>query len=166
MTPLFRNILVPVDFSALSDAALEQAKLLAAPLDASVHVIHVVEERYAAGLWPVEVYTAGTPQTFELLVREAEKRMTGLFTEDERRQFRATTDVLVGPPAHTIVDEAAHLGADLIVMGTHGRSGVAHMMIGSVAEKVVRSAPCPVLVVRVPAKAAERPAEAAVAAIG
>ena len=73
-----------------------------------------------------------------------------------------TSQVCVGPPAAAIVKAAADRAVDLIVLGTHGRQGVAHLMLGSVAEQVVRSAPCPVLTVRghVPERV-QQPAEAA-----
>jgi nucleotide-binding universal stress UspA family protein len=74
--------------------------------------------------------------------------MAELLTEADTTGFNATTDVVFGPIAPTIVERAAQIGADLIVMGTHGRGGVAHLLMGSVAERVVRTAGCPVLTTR------------------
>lgn len=152
MTVEFRRILVPTDFGALSILALEHAKALATKLGSSLDVVHVVEDRLVTGLWPVEVYGPNLPQLHDSLVRQAENRLAECLTEEERTRFGATRTVLVGLPSHTIVEHAGSTGADLIVMGTHGRTGISHVMIGSVAERIMRTAPCPVLVVRGPAR--------------
>ena len=114
------RILVPTDFGQASDAALAQARELAAGLGASVHVVHVLENAQRA----------------DALAASLE---AGLGHE---------TALLSGPTAPAIVEYATNRAFDLIVMGTHGRTGVAHLLLGSVAEQVVRTAPCPVLTVR------------------
>ena len=86
------------------------------------------------------------PDLRERLTAEAEQRFEGITAS--LSDLETATEVVVGLPAKTIVDVAAARGADLIVMGTHGRSGVAHLLLGSVAERVVRMAICPVLTVR------------------
>ena len=113
------RILVPTDFGQASDAAMAQARQLAAGLGATLHLVHVVED----GQRPERLASLEAALGYE-------------------------TAVLTGPVATTIVEYAHSHAFDLIVMGTHGRSGVAHLLLGSVAEQVVRTAPCPVLTVR------------------
>jgi nucleotide-binding universal stress UspA family protein len=81
-------------------------------------------------------------------VNEAQKRLNELAAPADGERLRARAVVNVGDPLRQLVDYAASESVDLIVMGTHGRSGVAHLFLGSVAERVVRTAPCPVLTVR------------------
>ena len=142
MTARITRILVATDFSETSDRALDYAHLLARHFGASVHLLHVLSE--AAG-------PDGTAaQTF--LTDAAAQRAAAL--ADARCSLRhrsagvASQEALFGVPAATIVDYAAQARMDLIVMGTHGRTGVAHLLMGSVAELVVRTASCPVLTVR------------------
>ena len=140
------RILVPTDFSDASDAALAYGKMLAERFGASLHVVHVIEQPVIAG--GLDIYATELPRILEAAQREAETRLSRLLTDTERDQFRASTEVTDGPTARTIVAIAERDGADLIVMGTHGRGGVAQLLLGSVAEKVVRMASCPVLTLR------------------
>jgi nucleotide-binding universal stress UspA family protein len=143
------RILVPTDFSAHADAAFRYALDLARRFDASVRLITVVEDLLAAGVWSSEIYTADVAGLQINIVRDTEERL--------RRSVPSgatvTTEVRVGNAARQILEVAKEHGADLIVLGTHGRTGLAHVLMGSVAEKIVRLAPCPVLTLR----AAERP---------
>ena len=81
-------------------------------------------------------------------MRQAQERLGALFTDEERRRFRVRTALRLGSPFVEIIRYARDEHADLIVMGTHGRGAIAHMLLGSVAERVVRKAACPVLTVR------------------
>ena len=146
MTPTITRILVPTDFSNASDAALEWAKVIARSADASLHLLHVFEEPYMAGPFSPEGYTMASA-TVQALRKDADIRLAHRLSADEKIEFEATTDVVIGIAASTIVDYARDHAIDLIVMGTHGRTGMAHLLIGSVAEHVVRIAPCPVLTV-------------------
>jgi universal stress protein A len=148
MQPKIRKILVPLDFSPPSDHALTYAKALAAEFGASLHVLHVIEDRLMTGPWPVEVYLGELPRLREGLIKDAESRTLDCLKAIEKSGIQATGEVLIGGPFQTIVDLALTSGVDLIVMGTHGRTGITHLLIGSVAERVIRHAPCPVLVVR------------------
>jgi nucleotide-binding universal stress UspA family protein len=143
----FRRILVPIDFSPSSRLALEHAKALVTKFGGVLEVLHVVEDRVATELWPADGH-APSPQIEEVLLRNAEQGLMACLTKEERAQYGATLTLLIGPPAMTIVEHAATSRADLIVMGTNGRSGLSHVLVGSVAERVVRTASCPVLVVR------------------
>jgi len=148
MTRGFARILVPTDFSPPSSAALAMAKALAAQFGASIHMIHVLHDPYATAAYASDVYgylPAGLRETWQ---REAQTHLDAQLAPAERAQFRAATRVIFGTPARAIVDYANENAIDLIVMGTHGRGGVAHLLLGSVAERVVRTADCPVLTVR------------------
>ena len=100
------------------------------------------------GPWPAEVYLGELPKLREDLVKEAERRMLGTLESLAATGVQATGEVLIGGPSHVIIEQATKVNADLIVMGTHGRTGITHLLIGSVAERVIRHAPCPVFVVR------------------
>jgi universal stress protein A len=91
------------------------------------------------------------------LVTEAEAQLASLLPEGVRDGLRVTTEVQAGKAAAVIIEVAEQQGCDLIVMGTHGRTGVAHLFLGSVAEKVVRAAPCPVVTIRDTAERERRP---------
>ena len=148
MAEAITRILVPVDFSSHSDRALRYATRLAARLGASVELLHVVDNPFASGAWTSEIYVPSLPQMLESLLSEAIKRLTAMKSVVASQGVDVETNVLTGQPAHTIVEHAHGGGFDLIVMGTHGRTGFSHAFVGSVAERVVRRAPCPVLTVR------------------
>ena len=144
---MFTRILVPTDFSAPSDAALEYARTLAGKFGASLHLLHVVEDQFVTGSFGADMFVPNTPGTLSYLLSEAHDRMAHRISTKDRSRLRATTEVIVGRAARTITSYAADNGYDLIVMGTHGRTGLAHVLMGSVAEHVVRDAACPVLTV-------------------
>lgn len=142
------RILVPVDFSAHSEFALRYATALASRFDASLHLLHVVEDPAATGAWGGESALPNIAELREELVADAERRLLAYRGEAERAQVPVVTIARTGLTSQTIVEYAKTLNIDLIVMGTHGRSGFAHLFMGSVAERVLRHAPCPVLTVR------------------
>lgn len=148
-----KRILVPVDFSQDSDAALGFAVGIAQQLGASVHLLHVVENELAAGMWSAGAYTAEIPGLQIDVVREAEAHLERMIPTIAGVRYGLEHDVRTGPVAATIVEFAQDELADLIVMGTRGRTGLAHVLMGSVAEHVVRTAPCPVLTLRADAAA-------------
>jgi nucleotide-binding universal stress UspA family protein len=142
------NILVPTDFSETADAALGYAKRLAGRVGASVHLLHVFRDPYAPALYVPEVYAPVPIETRERALNEARARLAERLTADEEVYFRGTRTLVAGLAANQIAKYAADHGMTLIVMGTHGRRGVSHLLLGSVAEHVVRTAPCPVLTIR------------------
>ena len=148
MKPTLSRILIPTDFSASSDAALEYGKLLAEEFGASLHLLHVLEEPSTAGAWGSEAYMVELPRMRAAAQGEAEARLDQVFTPSERERLRVSAEIADGPAARTIVDVASRRAIDLIVMGTHGRTGIAHLLLGSVTEKVLRTSSCPVLAVR------------------
>ena len=139
------RILVPTDFSDDAEAALEYALGLAQTFGASVHLLHVVDDPFAAGVWSSGLYAAEIAGLQATLVRDAEQRLQRTVPPTT---VGVTSEVRIGHPPRQIVDVARERGIDLIVMGTHGRTGLAHIVMGSVAERVVRLAPCPVLTLR------------------
>lgn len=147
MTADIKRILVPIDFSANSTRALDYACRLAVKFNAAIHLIHVCEvpSMITASM---DAYAIAYTDWSQRLGEEAEVQLN---REAARiSDLKVTTEVLFGPPALSIIDAAASNQADLIVMGTHGHGAVMHMMMGNVAERVVRGAPCPVLTVREP----------------
>jgi nucleotide-binding universal stress UspA family protein len=140
------RILVPTDFSADAEVAVAHAAEFAQRFGAAVHLLHVVDDTLAAGMWSSEMYTAEVAGLQVNLVKDAEQRIRQATLPTSGVPLH--TEVRTGRPAATIVEAARELSADLIVMGTTGRTGVAHLLLGSVAERVVRTAPCPVLTIR------------------
>jgi nucleotide-binding universal stress UspA family protein len=144
---MFKRILVPMDFSAPSDAALEYARSVAARYGASLHLVHVAEDPYRA-FYSAEVFVPEIEGLREEILSDTEKRLKGRLRAADVTDFGATANSVIGTPAGSIVEYAGGHDIDLIVMGTHGRGGMSHLLMGSVAERVVRTAPCPVLTVR------------------
>jgi len=145
MAGRFTHILVPTDFSPASGAALSYAKELAARFDARLSLLHVVTNPQATGVWTPDVYVPASPEMREGFLREARARLENAVTAEERTRFRVTIAADIGAVAEKIQDFVREQQVDLVVMGTHGRTGLAHLFLGSVAERVVRSASCPVL---------------------
>jgi nucleotide-binding universal stress UspA family protein len=143
-----RRILAPVDFSDNTPPILEWAAHLAEEHGSSVVLLHAYH-------LPVEFQQlegAYLPPDFWASVRaEAEESLSRYAKELTDKGIPAETAVCEGYAATVIVEEAARRDADLIVIGTHGRSGFKHLLLGSIAERVVHKAPCPVLTVRAPA---------------
>jgi len=142
-----KTVLVPTDFSEASESALRYGKAMAEAFGASLHVVHVMEDLLAHA-WAAEVYVSSMPQLRDEIEKESRQRLVTLLTDAERATLRAETALLAGNPFLEIIRYAKAHGVDLIVIGTHGRGPIAHMLLGSVAEKVVRKSPCPVLTVR------------------
>jgi universal stress protein A len=147
-----QKILVPVDFSPSSKLALAYAMMFAEKFGASVHVFNAWEVpaylRPDLTVWSGEVSATLSDHASA----EASKALQAFLAETGvAGQANVTSQVIGGAPYSTILTVATEGHFDLIVMGTHGRTGVSHLLLGSVAERVVRHAPCPVLTVRAPA---------------
>ena len=139
-----KRILVPIDFSDCAKKALEYAIPLAKEHQAAITLLYVVPPPYAVGEYGGIDYA----QLQTGMRVTGEKELAKLAVEEVRGAVPADTLVRVGSPAREIVDAARKLAADAIVISTHGRTGLKHVLLGSVVENVVRHAPCPVLVVR------------------
>src|SRR5262245_17395776 len=144
---MFKRILVPIDFSPPSDAALAYARSVAGRYGASLHLLHVAEDPYRA-FYSAEVFVPEIEGLREEILNDTEKRLNDRLRPSDVTGLHATAESIIGTPAGSIVEYAAGRDVDLIVMGTHGRGGMAHLLLGSVAERVVRTAQCPVLTVR------------------
>lgn len=142
MKPI-KGILVPTDFSDCSNEAMHYAAMIARTFKARIVLVHVIQP-----------YTYGMTETFNLVDHyTALKTIAGPMLDQTRKRLlkqgvSVETDLLTGPAHHEILQKARRAKADLIVMGTHGRTGMEHFILGSVAEKVVRMSSCPVLTVR------------------
>jgi nucleotide-binding universal stress UspA family protein len=144
-----QRFLVPLDFSPYAEQALEYAIALAQKLQAEITLLHVIQSLPMGGADMGVVL----PYTY---VQDLEAEITSSLDTALKKVtaagLKGDTLMVHGVPFHEIIDAAQHRQADLIIMGTHGRTGLTHILLGSVAEKVVRLAPCPVLVVRQPVK--------------
>ena len=143
-----QQILVPTDFSEPSEVALKYGKAFAETFRARLHLLHVVDDCLTA--WPSEGASVVIPVAIEELEEQARSQLRAALPDAERERLRACVVALRGSPSMEIAAYAQSEKIDLIIMGTHGRSPMAHLLMGSVAEKVVRKAPCPVLIVRHP----------------
>jgi len=145
-----KNILVATDFSEPSDAALAYGRALARTFGATLHVVHVVDN-VPTLVYGAEAYAVPMPELQEEIDNAARKQLADLLVDNDRPPLPVRPILLTSnASAAAIVDYAKSERVDLIVAGTHGRGGVAHLLMGSVAERVVRTAPCPVLTVRHP----------------
>jgi len=145
----FEKILLAIDFSDYSEVACEYALTLAQSFNSSLLVLHVINE-------PVDLRGFYVPHiSFEQLEQEIETgavKMLETFCNENLKEFSAfTTAVVTGVPYEEIIRVAAEQESSLIIIGTHGRTGLDHLIFGSTAERVVRSAPCPVMTIRLPA---------------
>ena len=132
-----KKILVPLDFSTCSSKALQYALPFARQFKAALILVHAVQLPVAAP----EMIFADAPS-----VADARAELERLAKTIDFAPCHC--NVRIGAPATEIIEAAVESGTDLIILSTHGRSGLAHMILGSTAERVVRQAPCPVLVVR------------------
>jgi nucleotide-binding universal stress UspA family protein len=153
----FKNVLVATDFSEASDAALAYGRALARSLGAALHVVHVVGNlnHLAFGAKDSVEDASPLPAIQQDLEIAARRQLNDLLAAPENNDERPMpvgrvlkSLISSNAPARAIVEYAGQEHIDLIVTGTHGRGAVAHLLLGSVAERVVRLAPCPVLTVR------------------
>ncbi len=141
----FRRILFPTDFSPAAQQAQNYACAFAEKCSAELHVLHVVPDPFPVpgpeGSWIL------SDESVPRLVHEAELEMAVRMEAAMTGGLTVVQSVQVGTPVPTIIDYATKHQIDLIVLGTHGHTGLSHLLLGSIAEKVVRLATCPVLTV-------------------
>ncbi len=141
----YKRILCPVDFDEYSNGALKEATARALSGAGTMHILHVVQinplfdQGAAEGSNAGEMYEA----QIEFARKNVEQKLTAIPPEVKREVI-----IEIGDPGDSIIDVQAKLGADLVVMATHGRKGFKHLVLGSVAERVVRESRVPVLMVR------------------
>ncbi len=141
---MYEEILVPTDGSPTAEAALEHAVDIARRYDARIHALYVVD---------TNVYTTletGTDMVIRALEDEGQKAVERVESAAEAADLRVTSSVVTGVPSRDIVSYARDHDVDLVVMGTHGRTGLDRYILGSVAERVVRRADVPVMTVHHP----------------
>jgi len=151
-----KTILHPTDFSETSGHALTYALAFAKEFKARLYVLHVIEEVSSAMYFDM-LQTPPLAQLMADVEAQARKALDGLLPEEAREQVQTEGLIRKGVPFLEIVRCAEEVGADMIVCGTHGRTGLKQALFGSVAEKIVRKAPCPVLSVRHPEHKFEMP---------
>jgi nucleotide-binding universal stress UspA family protein len=143
-----KSILVATDFSEPADAALNYGRALARQFNATLHVLHVVGDLSSVA-YGADGYVTMLPDIQREVSDAARKQLDDLLVDnDEHPPAARPVIVISNRPAFAVVEYAGREHIDLIVTGTHGRGAVAHLLMGSVAERVVRTAPCPVLTVR------------------
>ncbi len=141
-----KKILCPVDYSVCSSEAVKYAAHIAGEEGAKVYLMHVIDIRGFGHESPLDLEMP--KPTAEVVERMKKELSENLLQERGGKKVEVETIVVVGKPVVEILNTAKEQGIDMIVMGTHGRTGIPHVVVGSVAENVVRKAPCPVLTVR------------------
>jgi universal stress protein A len=141
------RILVPTDFSEPAAQTLEYAARLAVRIGATMEVLHVVDDPVASGAWNPDIFPTEIGRFMDDLVKDVRRRLDALVRQLPGN-LAPRTVVLSGQPARTIVDYARTGAFDLIVMGTRGRRALSHALRGSIAEHVLRTAPCAVLTLK------------------
>lgn len=148
---VLKKVLVATDFSEPSDAALAYGREFAFTFGAQLVIAHVAANTLTQGYGGGDGFVFSDPSLQRDLEAAVRRRLDQLISDEDREQLDAAAVVLTSNvPAQAITEFAKEAGIDLIVLGTHGRGAVAHLLMGSVAERVVRTAPCPVLTVRRP----------------
>ncbi len=143
-----QKLLVPVDFSRCSETALRYAKLMATKFSARIDIIHVVDKRYVEKI--AELKGESEDEIGKKLCLQAKGNLERFLADNDSEKLVAEKFITIGTPFQTIALRAQALGADMIVMGGHGRVGngqIDKIFFGSAAERVVRLLPCPVLCV-------------------
>jgi universal stress protein A len=142
-----KSILAPTDFSAHSEQAVRYACRLAERLDSELHLLHVLSEIVPAGpdpllmpMMPAQFYKESEDRAQETLDRSLDPSWG--------KPVKIITAVRWGSPVESIVSYAVDHRIELVIICTHGRTGLSHVLLGSVAERIVREAPCPVLTIR------------------
>ena len=142
-----RQILVPTDFSEPAGAALTYARGLAEEFNGHLHIFHVVPEPYVYP-WGTEISTLPLADLMAQSEELANTRLAELIPKDQAPNGGLTTSTAIGTPVDRILNYINESHIDLVVMGTHGRGPVGHLLLGSVAERIVRRSPVPVLTVK------------------
>lgn len=137
-----KRILCPIDFSAFSESSLPLARGFAKQFGAALVLAHIVDNRFDYPEWTPDVTQNNTAALLKAAKEHVERVAKGM------PEIKAEIHVSAGVPSRTLVDLTADGKADLVIMPTHGRKGIAHMLLGSVTERVARGSQCPVLIVR------------------
>jgi nucleotide-binding universal stress UspA family protein len=159
MIPI-KNILVPTDFSDPADAALSYARTLAVEFGSRLHLLHIVPEPNLLP-WGSELSTVPFADLLTQTEMAARERLTEIAAGLTDLSGKVVVDARIGTPVERVLGYIEEQHIDLVVMGTHGRGLVGHLLLGSVAERVVRRSPVPVLTVHgVPGAVSTKPVAA------
>jgi nucleotide-binding universal stress UspA family protein len=142
-----KRVLAPTDFSSHSEKAVRFACGLAERFGAELHLVHVLSEIIPAGPDPL-LMPVMPPQFYQENEERAKETLQRLLDPSWGKLKATVSAVRWGSPVEAIVDYAREQNIDLIVIATHGRTGLSHVLLGSVAERIVRESPCPVLTIR------------------
>ncbi len=144
---MFKKILIPMDFGDHCEEVLQCASILADKFESEIHLLHVIEDLAALASGPDGFFRMPS-DTEQELIKHAGKQLEEYKIPNGLKVACKVTHVTDGIPFVQIIKYARENEIDLIVMGTHGRTALSHMLMGSVAEKVIRKSPCPTLTVR------------------
>jgi nucleotide-binding universal stress UspA family protein len=142
-----RTILAPTDFSSHATCAVRYACALAERFGATLHLLHVLSDVVPAGPDPM-VAAVLPPEYYRESEQAARKALAAILDPSWGRPAAVESSVRWGVPVDAVIEHAETHAVDLIVVATHGRTGLSHVLLGSVAERIVREAPCPVLTIR------------------
>jgi nucleotide-binding universal stress UspA family protein len=146
-----QKIICPVDFSNCAQQALNYASELAKQFDAELSIVHAYEDPAAyVTPMPMSGYVGPGAELLLELRKQLEVRLAQTKADVETRGVRVRSELLEGTPYRVVLDWAKEYGSDMIVIGTHGHTGLTHALLGSVTERIVRMAHCPVLTIRTP----------------
>lgn len=143
-----KHILAPTDFSHHAEAAVKSAFELAEQFDATVHLVHTLAEPVSAIAPEPMIVAAPPPEFYEESEKTCKEALQKVASQFGKPDTKVQTAALWGSPVDTVLEYAQREPIDLIVISTHGRTGLSHVLLGSVAESIVRNAPCPVLTLR------------------
>lgn len=142
-----KNILVPLTLTKASKNILDYAVSLADKFNAKLTVLHVLREP-KMDLSEIDYESGFLQKVKEHQEKEMRDELERLITKECSKKYNISYEMKWGQPYVEIVNKAKSINADIIIMGTHGRTGLSHVLLGSVAEKVLRLAPCPVMIIR------------------
>ena len=142
-----RKILAPTDFSPHAETGVRYACALAERFGSTLHLLHVLSDIVPVGPDPM-LAPVLPPEYYAESETESKQALEKLLGPTWGKPKALETSVKWGSPVESVIDTAKAIGADLIVIATHGRTGLKHIFLGSVAEQIVREAPCPVLTIR------------------
>ena len=145
MSYRFQRILAPIDFSQQAGQALDYAIAWGRQLSAQLILVHVVQSLSEVG---IDMAPALPSAHLETLEKELTRHLQGYLQRVEDAGVQGDLIIAHGSPLDEIIEIVKARQIDLIIMGSHGRSGLSHLLLGSMAEKVIRLVPCPVLIVR------------------
>lgn len=143
-----KHILAPTDFSHHAEAAVKSAFELAEQFGATVHMVHTLAEPVSAIAPEPMIVAAPPPEFYEESEKTCKEALQKVASQFGKPGVKVQTAALWGSPVDTVLEYAQREPIDLIVISTHGRTGLSHVLLGSVAESIVRNAPCPVLTLR------------------